>query len=101
MLVVLNSLCSNPCCPKNEMKNAKLTPTGRSCAMPMERPKRLFLVRKFTPGDRVYYYGDETDRGTVTETNGRRVRVLWDNATGGRPRELWHDANDVHPIRTE
>ena len=55
------------------MKNDKPTPTGRSCVMPMERPKRLFLVRKYSPGDRVHYHGDETDRGTVTEVSGRRV----------------------------
>ena len=35
--------------------------------------------RQLKVGDRVYWRNDQTDRGTVTETNWAGVVIKWDN----------------------
>jgi hypothetical protein len=57
--------------------------------------RRLLLRRKFKAGERVHYYGDQTNCGTVIETDGDLVRVLWDHSK----REQWHEALDVFRVQ--
>jgi hypothetical protein len=60
--------------------------------------RRLLLRRKFRPGERVHYRGDQTDCGTVVEVSfgGDLVRVLWDRR---KPREQWNEVLDVHRVQ--
>jgi hypothetical protein len=57
--------------------------------------RKLLLRRKFSTGERVHHCRDETECGTVIETDGASVKVLWDRSA----RELWLDVLDLRRVQ--